>query len=114
MNAKTIPVLPCPYGDKGHFVTRTKLVYRGRQYDVGGWDATGTGRKVFGAGLEQGPHAFATESAVCIDVDYRAGRETAALAAAGRLVVVETGDVIELAGTRYMVQPGCWLVPVAA
>lgn len=109
-----IPVIPCPYGEKGHFVSRTKLVYKGRQYDVGGWDCTGRGRKMFGAGLEAGPHAFATAAAVCIDNDYRAGRETDALAAAGRLVPVETGDVLELAGTSYKVLPGLWLEPVAA
>lgn len=110
---KTIPVLPCPYGDKGHFVSRTKLIYKGRQYDIGGWDATGHGRKVFKGPMVAGPHAFATEAVVCIDNDYRAGRETAALEAAGRLVVVNTGDVIELAGTRYKVLAGMRLEQAA-
>lgn len=110
-NVITIPTVPNSYGDKGHFESPAIIMYLGGrtpvQYEIGGWDATGEGRKVHGGPMVAGPHLFTYEATLCIDADFRSAREFAALDAKGLIIRVTGGETLEIAGIKYHVDGGC-------
>lgn len=88
----------------GHFSSPARVRFAGSRavaHAIGGWDATGTGRRTFGADPVPGPHAYAFGLAAVIDNHGGSARESADASAAGLLFDVHPGDFLIIDGTRY-------------
>ena len=112
MTTHFIPTNARP-ADKGHFESPVLLTYRDRpsRYKVGGWDKTGEGRIEHGGPKVAGPHVFTYEATYVDHADSK--REYDSLVAKGLVKTVQPGDLLVIAGTRYVVSDGQWLALVA-
>ncbi len=70
-------------------------------YGFGGWDASGSGRIIFGGPIVQGHHAFLFGLASVIDNHGGTCREHREAEADGRLFNAESGDVVSINGAEY-------------
>lgn len=111
MTSITIPTNAVRYAaasQVGHFESPAIITYAGspKQYKIGGWDASGQGRLGYSDEKIAGPQVFVFGATVTVDANGHGAREYAAMQAKGLIVNVKGGEVLEIAGTKYMVEPG--------
>lgn len=112
MTTHTIPVSTKQNADRydhGHHVSGATILVAGSNNRAGwglsSWGSEGFGRIVFQGPRVQGPHAslFGKCSVMAADPAMSTGGELRRLDAEGLLFRVESGDILDIDGTRYTV-----------